>query len=183
MQLSNKAVFLDRDGTIIEHVNYLSKCDEVKLLPKVEVAIKLLNESKFKVIVVTNQSGVARGYFTEKTVRNVNKYVLELLNSLGAYIDGVYYCPHHIEGTMGDYGRDCYCRKPNPGMLKKAACDFSIDLTSSFVVGDTYTDVEAGRRVGCKTVLLADRRDSSMADHVTTDLHGAVKWIMKESRS
>ena len=181
-----RAVFLDRDGTIIEDVGYLNECSKIKFLPRVSKAIKLLNKNRFKVIVVTNQSGVARGYFTEETVKEINQNIQELLAKQGAFIDKIYYCPHHLEGTIEEYRKDCLCRKPNPGMIEKAAHEFGIDLKNSFVIGDKRSDVEAGHRVGCKTIFL--RRDSSldkereitlMSNHIDTDLYEAARWLVK----
>ncbi|MBA7710232.1 D-glycero-beta-D-manno-heptose-1,7-bisphosphate 7-phosphatase [subsurface metagenome] len=111
-----RAVFLDRDGTIIEDIGYLDGCSKIKFLPGVSEAIKLLNENGFKVIVTTNQSGVARGYFTEETLREINRCIEESLAEQGALIDKTYYCPHHIEGIIKEYKKKCYCRKPSPGM-------------------------------------------------------------------
>lgn len=169
--LTNKAVFLDRDGTIIEDVGYLKKRSEIKFLPRVSEAIKLLNESGFKVIVVTNQAGVAKGYFTEETVKEINQSIQKTLAEQGAYIDKIYYCPHHIEATVEEYRKDCYCRKPNPGMIEEAAFEFRIDLEKSFVIGDKISDIEAGQKVGCKAILLGD---------VVTDLYEAAMLLRGE---
>ncbi|MFC2001748.1 D-glycero-alpha-D-manno-heptose-1,7-bisphosphate 7-phosphatase [Chloroflexota bacterium] len=184
-----KAVFLDRDGTIIEDVGYLDSCDEIKFLPRVNEAIKLLNENGFKVIIITNQSGVARGYFTEATVKEINSYVQKSLSKQGAYIDRSYYCPHHIEGAIIQYKKECHCRKPNPGMIEEAARELGIDLEDSFVIGDKLIDVEAGRRAGCSTILLAGERypnkwgeTAVISDYTATDLYEAVKWLTEQSR-
>ena len=183
-----KAVFLDRDGTIVEDVSYLDSCSKIKLLPRVNEAIKLLNENGFKVIIVTNQSGIARGYFTEETVREINSYIQETLAKQGAYIDRSYYCPHHIEGTVIKYKKECYCRKPNPGMIEEAAREFGIDLATSFIIGDKLIDVEAGRRAGCSTILLVGERypnkggeTAIIADNTATDLYEAVELLLKQS--
>ena len=184
-----RAVLLDRDGTIIQDVGYLDSCDKVKFLPRVSKAIKLLNKSGFKVIVITNQAGVARGYFTEETVKEINKYIRESLAEQGAVIDMIYYCPHHIEGTIEEYKKECYCRKPEPGMIEEAVRAFGIDLENSFVIGDKISDIEAGCRTGCKTILLAGeeilKSGGEMAvisDHIAPDLYEAVKWLLKVSR-
>jgi len=182
--LMERAVFLDRDGTIIEDVGYLDDCSKIKFLPRVSEAIKLLNKSGFKVIIVTNQSGVARGYFTEDTVKEINRYTQESLAKRGAFIDKIYYCPHHVEGTIEEYRKDCNWRKPNPGMIEEAAREFEIDLENSFVIGDKSIDIEAGRRAGCKTILLASEKHPNkegeifLADHIATDLYEAVQWLM-----
>jgi D-glycero-D-manno-heptose 1,7-bisphosphate phosphatase len=184
-----RAVFLDRDGTIIEHVDYVYDCSQVKLIPRASEAIRLLNESGFKVIIITNQPGVARGYFTEETVREINKYVQECLAKEGARIDEVYYCPHHAEGTIEEYAKECDCRKPKPGMIVRAVHELGIDLEGSFAIGDRTIDVEAGERAGCRTVLLADenqpnnmKETATIADYVAPDLYEAVKWLLEFSR-
>ncbi len=181
-----RAVFLDRDGTIIEHVDYIYDCSQVKLIPRASDAIKLLNESGFKVIVITNQPGVARGYFTEETVREINEFIQQRLVKEGARIDKVYYCPHHAEGVIEEYAKVCDCRKPSPGMIEKAVRELGIDLKGSFVIGDRAIDVEAGDRAGCRTVLLAGeappgsgKETPIIPDHVAPDLYEAVKWLVE----
>ena len=180
-----RAVFLDRDGTIIEDIGYLGECSKIKFLPRASKAIKLLNENGFKVIVATNQSGVARGYFTEETVREINRYIQETLAKQGALIDKFYYCPHHIEGIIEEYKKECYCRKPNPGMIEQAVGEFDIELKNSFVIGDKSTDIELGHRAGCRTILLTNKMSpgrekeiTSMPHHIATDLYKAVKWLV-----
>jgi len=183
-----RAVFLDRDGTIIEDVGYIDGCDKVKFLLGSGEAIRLLNETGFRVIVITNQAGVARGYFTEETVKEINEYVQESLAKQEAFIDMIYYCPHHVEGIIEEYRKECSCRKPNPGMIEKAVREFDIDLKNSFLIGDKISDIEAGRRAGCKTILLAGedppdnyKEDTVISDYVASDLHQAVEWLMKIS--
>ena len=181
-----KAVFLDRDGTIIEDTGYVAGRERVKFLSRSSRAIKLLNKNGFRVIVVTNQAGVARGYFDEEMVKTTNEYIQATLAKQGAFIDRFYYCPHHREGVVEEYRRDCYCRKPNPGMIERGGRDFNIDLKQSFVIGDHHHDVTAGYRAGCRTVLLGDGRASDEAitappDHIARDLEEAVAWILKAS--
>ena len=183
-----RAVFLDRDGTIVEDVGYLHELNKVKFLPGASKAIKLANESGFKVIVITNQAGVARGYFTEETVKEINKYIQETLAGEGAFIDMIYYCPHHIEGIIEEYRKECHYRKPNPGMIEKAAREFSLDLKNSFVIGDKLSDIEAGHRAGCRAILLAgedpphnEKEVATIPDHTVPDLYQAVKWLTKLS--
>lgn len=183
-----RAVFLDRDGTIIEHVDYVYDRSQVKLIPRASEAIRLLNESGFKVIIITNQPGVARGYFTEETVREINNYIHECLAKEGARIDEAYYCPHHTEGTIEEYAKECDCCKPKPGMIERASHELSIDLEGSFVIGDRNTDVEAGDRAGCKTILLTgkdllnnEEEITTIADYVAPDLYEAVEWLIEFS--
>lgn len=185
-----RAVFLDRDGTIIEDTGYIHLRSKIKFLPRVSQAIKLLNKNGAKVIIITNQSGVARGYFTEETVKEINSYIQESLAKQGAFINKMYYCPHHVEGIIEEYTRECYCRKPNPGMIEKAAYEFNLDLKNSFVVGDKISDMEAGYRAGCQTILLEDtgslnkREEAALIPdlHIVTDLFEAAEWVIKSSR-
>ena len=146
----------------------------------------MLNDNGYKVIIITNQPGVARGKFTEETLIHINKYIEEALAEKGARIDETYYCPHHPEGIIKEYTRNCDCRKPKPGMILSAARDFNIDLKDSFVIGDRDIDVEAGKRAGCKTILLASedppgntKEPVAIADHVAPDLCEAVKWLLE----
>lgn len=178
----HKAVFLDRDGTIIEDVGYPHERSAIKFLPLVSEAISILNQNGYRVIVTTNQSGVARGYFTEDALRQINQYIRDTLAARGAVIDRVYYCPHHVEGTIKEYRKACDCRKPNPGMIQQATRELDIDLKRSFAIGDKPLDVEAGRRAGCRTILLGDDTGDTGAaapDYVAADLYRAVEWLLK----
>lgn len=181
-----KAVFLDRDGTIVEDTGYLHEREKVRFFPGVEKAIALLNSRGFKVIVVTNQAGVARGYYTEETVLDLNRHIQESLAAWGASIDSFYYCPHHIEGVVEKYKIACQCRKPNTGMIEQAVRDFGIDLAASFLIGDQLSDIEAGHRAGCRTVLLGGADDKpgtsearTLASHIAVDLYAAVDWLLR----
>lgn len=179
-----KAAFLDRDGTIIEDSGYVHERDKVKFLPGAGPAIRLLNEHGFKVIVITNQAGVARGLFTEAAVQDINKYVSECLAREKALIDMMYYCPHHADGTIPEYTMACDCRKPNTGMIDAAVREFDIDVKQSVLIGDKASDIEAGRRAGCLTILTTtnevDREKAGVfsPDYVTTSLLEAVKWLI-----
>lgn len=148
-----KAVFLDRDGTINKYVGFLRDVDEFELLPEVSEAIKKINQSGYLAIVVTNQPVIARGEVTWAELENIHNKMETLLGNDGAYVDAIYYCPHHphkgYEGEIPELKFDCDCRKPKPGMLLKAAEDFNIDLTQSWMVGDSEADVEAGVAAGC----------------------------------
>jgi D-glycero-D-manno-heptose 1,7-bisphosphate phosphatase len=146
-------VFLDRDGTIIEEIHYLARPDQVRLIPGAAAAVRFLNESGVKVVVVTNQAGVARGYFPEERVGEVHAHLSDLLAAEGATVDAYYHCPHHPDGH-GAYRTECRCRKPNPGMLHAAAADLGLDLARSWVVGDNVSDLGAGAAAGCRTVLV-----------------------------
>jgi len=182
----NKAVFLDRDGTIIEDVGYLSNPQQIEFIPQSIEAIKLLNEAGYKVIVVTNQAGVARGYFTEDMLQTIDKTLQKQILRKGAYVDRIYYCPHHADHGIYPYNRECDCRKPNPGMLKKAAKDFDIDLSQSFMIGDKASDIGAGQNAGTKTILVLSGRGeveqermTGKETHIARNLLEAVNWLLK----
>lgn len=148
-----QAVFLDRDGTLNVEKEYLSRVEGFAFFPGVPEAIKRLKEAGFLVIVVTNQSGVARGYFTLEDVDRIHRHMQHLLAQQGTAIDAFYICPHHPDGH-GPYRTHCLCRKGEPGMLYKAAEDFAIDLSRSFMVGDKAADLEAGNKAGCRSLLV-----------------------------
>ncbi len=142
-------VLADRDGTLIAHVPYLSKLSDVEFLPGVLPAIRRLNQLCIPIVVVTNQSGVARGYFDEDFVRKTHDYMNGLLQKEGAHIDGFFYCPHLEEASLDTYRKVCGCRKPLPGMLEEALKAFHGDPASSMMVGDSQGDVLAGKSLGC----------------------------------
>jgi D-glycero-D-manno-heptose 1,7-bisphosphate phosphatase len=148
------AVFLDRDGTIIEEVGYLADPAAVVLIDGAAAAIARLNAAGVPVVVVTNQAGVARGYFPEECVGRVHDRLDELLAREGARVDGYFVCPHHPSEGRPPYRRDCDCRKPAAGLLLRAAEQLGLDLARSFMIGDKLSDVEAGARAGCGTVLV-----------------------------
>lgn len=167
-----KAIFLDRDGTINEYVGFLTDIKEFRLLDGVAEAIRKINASGYLAIVVTNQPIIARGEVSFTELQEIHNKMETLLGAEGAYIDAIYFCPHHpdkgFEGERVEYKISCDCRKPKPGMLLKAAEDFDIDLSRSWMVGDGKNDVEAGKNAGCKTVLIGtedygqDRKVSSL---------------------
>jgi D-glycero-D-manno-heptose 1,7-bisphosphate phosphatase len=149
-----KAVFLDRDGTLVRDVDYLTDPAELELLPGVPEALRELRGAGFLLLVVTNQSAVARGWLTEPELEHINRELNRLLARQRAAIDAFYHCPHLPEGTVQRYAIDCPCRKPRPGLLQRAAREWDVALGNSYMVGDSERDVEAGRRAGCKTVYL-----------------------------
>jgi D,D-heptose 1,7-bisphosphate phosphatase len=149
-----KAVFLDKDGTIIPDVPYNVDVSKISLSESVVEGLQLLQSGAYLLVVVSNQSGVAYGYFNTQEVENVRSALAEKCAGLGIYLDGFYYCPHHPEGTVGPYTKECDCRKPQPGLLLKASSDMNIDLSSSWMIGDILNDVEAGNRAGCQTILI-----------------------------
>ena len=171
-----KAVFLDRDGTLIEDVPYCSRVEDVRLFPGAAKAITLLIKSGYKVIVVTNQSGIGRGYFPDQAVYDIHEHIKSQLAFKGAFIDAFYYCPHIPMD-------ECECRKPNSGLIIEAKNDFDIELNQSFIVGDSLTDVEAGQKVGVVGVLLGSGHGNDsrlMPDHVAAGILEAAEWIVSQ---
>jgi D-glycero-D-manno-heptose 1,7-bisphosphate phosphatase len=152
--MPREAVFLDRDGTVIEEVRYLGDPAQVRLIPGAAEAIRRLNDAGVLVVLVTNQSGVARGYFPESRVWDVHARLAELLAERGARIDAYFYCPHHPTEGVGRYRVACECRKPRPGLLLAAARQLDIDLARSWVIGDKPCDAEAGAAAGCRAILV-----------------------------
>ena len=148
------AIFLDRDGTINEEVGYMDRIEKLKLIPGAAEAIRLINAAGMKAVVVTNQSGVARGIFTESFVAEIHARLGEMLRAEGASLDGIYFCPHHPTEGRGDYLRECECRKPAPELLLRAAAELNLDLARSYMVGDTLKDIEAGARAGAQGILV-----------------------------
>lgn len=149
-----KIIFLDRDGTINVEVDYLYKKEDFKFEDNADKAIKIFNDLGYKVIVVTNQSGIARGYYSEEDLKKLHEHIDEELGKIGAKVNAYYYCPHHPEATIDKYKVDCQCRKPNLGMFLEAKKDFNIDFENSIIVGDKVSDLESGVRLGMKTVLV-----------------------------
>ena len=149
-----RAVFLDRDGTLIEEVGYLNRIDRAVLYPWSIDAVRLLNRAGFKVVVISNQSGVARGYFDESFVAEVEAWLSEQMKAGGARIDAFYYCPHHPDARIERYRLDCDCRKPRPGLARRAAAEMNLDLARSIVAGDWWIDVQVAQAVGAAGILV-----------------------------
>ncbi len=184
---ARRAVFLDRDGTIIEEVGYLDRPERVELYPWSIDAIRAFNRAGLIVVMVTNQSGVARGFFTEAVVDEVHQHMAAILAEGGARIDAYYYCPHHPDGKVEGYAQACECRKPGRGLVDRAVREFGVDPASSFVVGDRWFDVGLARRVGAEAVLVRtgygmseehNPPDGLTADAVVDNLIAAATWIL-----
>ncbi len=152
--MASKAVFLDKDGTLIEDIPYNIDPDRIRLTEGALEGLRLLQQNGYCLIVVTNQSGVARGYFEAQELRPVEKRLRELLLAGDVSLAGFYFCPHHPAGKIAKYAVDCLCRKPRPGMLYQAARQHEIDLPDSWLIGDILHDIEAGNRAGCQTILI-----------------------------
>ncbi|WP_456440986.1 D-glycero-alpha-D-manno-heptose-1,7-bisphosphate 7-phosphatase [Caldithrix abyssi] len=150
----DKTVFLDRDGTIIEEMGYINHFSRIRPLPEAVEAIKLFKKAGFKVVVVTNQAGVARGYFSEEELVQMNKHMLQEFEKKGAKIDALFYCPHHPEGKVEKYRLKCNCRKPNTGMIDKAVEELGVSLKEAWVIGDRASDLELAKNSGIRGVLV-----------------------------
>jgi len=189
----NRAIFLDRDGTINEEVGYIERLDRLVIIPAAFEAIRLINLNGFKAVVVTNQAGIAKGLFNEAFVMQTNERLQEFLRQKGAAIDAFYFCPHHPTEGVPPYRQVCDCRKPAPGLFYQAARDMDIDLTGSFMIGDRYRDMEAAHRAGVKGVLVktgygADVLENigpdqetpeAKPDHIAENILEAVHWILE----
>jgi D-glycero-D-manno-heptose 1,7-bisphosphate phosphatase len=148
------AVFLDRDGTLIEERGYLDRLELIEPFPWTPDALRRLRSAGYALVLVTNQAGVARGLFDETFVRKAHDHLATLLASEGVALDGYYYCPHHPEGSVPAYRRQCRCRKPGPGMVEQAASDLGLDVARSFVIGDKWLDVELAANAGARGILV-----------------------------
>jgi D-glycero-D-manno-heptose 1,7-bisphosphate phosphatase len=153
-ELSNKAVFIDKDGTLIPDIPYNVNPELVTLSPGAADGLRLLISAGFRIVIVSNQSGIAHGYFTEDELLKVQDRIVELLGQEQIKIDGFYFCPHHPCGSRPEYAIVCDCRKPAPGMILQAAKELDIDLSLSWMIGDILDDMEAGKRAGAKTILI-----------------------------
>jgi D-glycero-D-manno-heptose 1,7-bisphosphate phosphatase len=180
-------VFLDRDGTIIEEVGYLDRPERVEFFPWTIDAIRALNRADLGVFLVSNQSGIARGFFTDAVVDQVHQRMADMLAAGGAHIDAYYYCPHHPEGSVRELAKVCECRKPARGLVDRAVAEFGVDPGRSFVVGDRWLDVGLARTVGAKGVLVRTGYGDSEqhkppkgmeADAIVDNLVAASSWIL-----
>lgn len=199
-----KVIFLDRDGTINEEVNYLHRPEDLRLIQGVPEALAKLKQAGYHLIVVTNQAGIARGYYTEEDCRALHRYMNEQLAAYGAEIDAFYYCPHHPEHGIGSYLCSCSCRKPGTGMFEQAECDiqagklplnaydkdgFCLDRAASFMVGDKLLDTEAGRNFGLRSILLGSgygkeeysKSTGTEFDRYFDTMEEGVRWILEQS--
>ena len=152
--MRERAVFLDRDGTLVHPRHYPSRPEDLWLYDGLGPELRRLQSAGFRLVVITNQSGIARGYFGEADLERMHEHLAGELGQLGVRLDGVYFCPHHPEGSIPELSIACGCRKPAPGMLLRAAHDLMLDLDRSWFVGDILDDVEAGNRAGCRTILV-----------------------------
>lgn len=186
----NKAVFVDRDNTLIEDLGYISDPGAVRLLPGVELAVKSLAQARYKIVVCTNQSGIARGMLTEDALGKIHGEMRRQLADKGAHLDAIYYCPYHPEGTVEAYAKESSLRKPQPGMLVAAADELGLDLSQSWMVGDSPRDMGAGQRAGCRTIRVRVAGDTApaegededvQADFTVRNLVEAARVILRET--
>jgi D-glycero-D-manno-heptose 1,7-bisphosphate phosphatase len=152
--MASRALFLDRDGTLVHARHYPSRPEELVLYDGVGLQLRLLQQAGFRLVLITNQSGIARGFFTEADLGRMHEHLARELARFGVRLDGVYFCPHHPDGAVRELAMACECRKPRPGMLLRAAAEMEVDLRRSWFVGDILDDAEAGNRAGCRTVLV-----------------------------
>lgn len=192
--MMRRAVFLDRDGVICTEEGYISDPRKMRLIPGAAEAIRLFNENGIASIVVTNQSGVARGFFDEETVVALNQAMQERLEEQGAHLDAAYYCPHHPEGVVQRYSMVCDCRKPSIGLLRQAARECNLDVEQSYLVGDKLSDIACAGRAGVKGILVLtgygaeeckrlDRTPGVLPAFIAADLREAAGWILNDLRS
>ena len=188
--MANRAVFLDRDGTLIAEAGYLNHLDRLTLFPYSIDAVRQLNAAGFLVVVITNQAGIARGVVPESFLAEAHRYLDERLGAGGARVDRYYYCPHHPDGIVEGLNRRCECRKPAPGLWTRAAADLDLDLSRSFSVGDRWHDVQAARAAGTRSVMVRTGygreeephpRPGVAADVTVDNLAAAVGWILQNA--
>jgi D-glycero-D-manno-heptose 1,7-bisphosphate phosphatase len=184
-----RAVFLDRDGTLIEESGYLDRLERLIFFPFTVDAVRVLNRAGFAVVVVTNQAGIARGIVKESFVDEAHQHIARRLEAGGATIDAFYCCPHYPQGVVEQYSRTCDCRKPQPGLFLRAAADLNLDLEHSFVVGDRWHDLAAGQAVGASGVLVRTGIGQSdeaapdpniVPDAIVDNLMEAAAWILEQ---
>ncbi len=184
----HKAVFLDKDGTLIEDVPYNADPGKIRFTRGSTEGLRLLQKCGYRLIVVTNQAGIAKGLVTVPDLQVMRARLFELSEAAGVRLSGFFFCPHHPEGTVEQYRVSCDCRKPEPGLILRAAREHSIDLTASWLVGDILHDIEAGRRAGCRTILIDNGNETEwviaplrVPDHIVSDLQEAAEIICKEN--
>lgn len=187
--MGEPCVFFDRDGTLIQDVGYLDRLDRIEIFPDSIDAVRLVRRAGFRVVVVTNQAGVARGLFPETFVHDTHRYLADVFEAGGARIDAFYYCPHYAHATLETYRLICECRKPAPGMLRRAERELGVDLTRSVVVGDRWIDVEMAQAVGAQAILVRtgggateeqNPKPGVTADAIVDHVIQAVGWVIRQ---
>ena len=184
-----RAVFFDRDGTLNEEIGHVRNAEDFRVYSFAAQAVRLVNEAGLRAIVVTNQSGIGRGLIPESLVRRVNRRLTRRIAAGGGRLDAIYYCPHHPEASVERFRAVCECRKPATGLLEAAVREFGVDLARSFMIGDRFVDILAGRRAGARSILvltgvgkteLEDEKTNGITqpDHVAENAYKAVRWIL-----
>jgi D-glycero-D-manno-heptose 1,7-bisphosphate phosphatase len=188
--MKRPAVFIDRDGTINEQMGYINHPSRFIMLPGAAEAFRILNNEGYFAIIISNQSGVARGYFPIETVYDIHSRMNDSIRKQGGKIDGIFFCPHYPKGSVPEYTLDCDCRKPKTGLITQACKKFNIDLTKSYMVGDHYTDIELADRSNIDGILVRTGYGNGVIEYnlphmsikpkyIADDLLDAVKWITK----
>ena len=184
-----RAIFLDKDGTLVEDVPYNCDVRLIRLMPRLSEGLRRLQAAGYLLVIVSNQAGVAHGKVSLEALASAEATIRALLRDLQIRLDGFYFCPHHPEGRVPVYARSCDCRKPAPGLLRKAGLDGGIDLSASWMIGDILHDVEAGRRAGCRTILLDNGHETEwllgahrVPHHMATDLDSAADIVLAEDQ-
>jgi len=175
--MKRRAVFLDRDGTLVHVRHYPNRPEDLVPYDGLITCLARLKAAGYALVMITNQSGIARGLFTEEDLARMHDVLQETLRAGGAELDGVYFCPHHPEGSVTEYAIECACRKPGPGMLHAAASDLGLDLNRSWFVGDILDDIEAGNRAGCRTVLVDLGTESAPTDPIRKPIYIAPSTV------
>lgn len=170
----NKAIFLDRDGTINVEKNYLYRVQDFEFLPNVLESLRTVQDAGYRLIIITNQSGIARGYYTEEDYKALTKWMIEYLGDAGINIDAVYYCPHHPNAVIPEYRLDCCCRKPKLGLFYKAIADFGLDINRCFTIGDKIRDCSICESTGCHGFLISTNENDDTINRVK---NGKVKNV------
>ncbi len=192
--MKRPAVFIDRDGTVNEQMGYINHPSRFRLLPGAAEAVRLLNENRLHAVIVSNQSGVARGYFPIDLVHEIHALMQEALLEKGARVDGVFFCPHHPRGSVPEFTMTCHCRKPGTGLIEQACRSFDIDLSRSYMIGDRCLDVETAERARLKGILVETGYGlgdiSYVMPHkaihpvlIASDLLKAVQWILEKEKT
>jgi len=188
--MKKPAVFIDRDGTVNEQMGYINHISRFALLPGTAEAVRLLNTHQYLAIIVSNQSGVARGYFPIELVNEVHEHMRALLEKEAAFVDGIFFCPHYAKGVVPEYSIECDCRKPKVGLIEQACAAFDIDISNSYVIGDRYSDIEMALRLNMKGVLVTTGyglgdikyvfpRLPFHPAYIAKDLLHAVQWVIE----
>lgn len=177
-----KAIFLDKDGTLIENIPYNVNPDLIQFCEGALEGLKILNQAGYQLFIITNQSGIARGYFLEDALKPVEGHLRKRLSEININLAGFYYCPHHPEGTISEFSIDCDCRKPQPGLLKKAAIEHHLNLSQSWLIGDILHDIEAGNLAGCRTILINNGNETEWQLSQTRLPHHLVNNLTEAAR-